>query len=89
MNVVNIQGIEPFDFNVSREHGQLIDFSLAFLPVKCGLPSLNKPLHVCEWRTIGPPCFIELVRKPCELEFLPEKLDLGVRNGDLERGLRH
>ena len=42
MDIVYVEGAEPFNVDVPCEHGQLVNFLLAFLPVECGPPSVSQ-----------------------------------------------
>lgn len=63
------------DVNICRELRQLVYLRLLLAPVVAILPARDKPLYVCERRSVVPPSFIKFVRKPRQLEALLEVIE--------------
>jgi hypothetical protein len=89
VDVVYVQGTEPVDVNVAREHGQFVDLGLASTPVPTIPPALEEALHVRQRHPVVPAGAIELVRQTGEVEFLDEVVEFDVGDGNSERFLGH
>lgn len=70
--------------NLRRELRQSIQIRLGFAPVKGVLPMLCERFDFIEWCSLGPACIFRFVWEAGEGEFLLQKLDVGVGDGDSE-----
>ena len=70
--------------NLRRELRQSIQIRLGFAPFKRVLPMLCERLDFIKWCSLGPTGIFGFVWEAGEGEFLLQKLDVGVGNGDSE-----
>lgn len=85
MDVMNVQRPVSVDRDVASEHGQLVvEPALKFLPIIPVFPPSDKAFDIRERCPIVPFRILQLVWEPMKFQLSVEKLEVFIRDVDLE-----